>query len=75
MSVIFAVTTVTYPQRQCQKSQRHRQKIISERKSHTSTWLTTPYDLEAIAKETGKLDNLKISYIMNYMGTLAATRV
>jgi hypothetical protein len=24
------------------------------------------YDLEAIAKETGELDNLKINYVMNY---------
>ena len=24
------------------------------------------YDLEAIAKETSKLDNLKINYVMNY---------
>ena len=24
------------------------------------------YDLEAIAKETSELDNLKISYVMNY---------
>ena len=67
MSTMFAVTTVTYLQRQCRRSKRHGHKITSmqEKVMHLNL-ADYLYNLEAIAKETGELDNLKINYVMNY---------
>ena len=67
MSTMFAVTTVTLvPTTPMPKvTETRTQDHLREKVTHLNL-AGYLYDLEAIAKETGELGNLKINYVMNY---------
>ena len=67
MSTMFAVTTVTCPHAtpMPKVKETRTQDHLREKVTHLNL-ADYLYDLEAIAKETGELGNLKINHVMNY---------